>query len=248
MNFSMVSFLALFCLSMAAVASADAVPPADPTFTPPTASERSQYLRSAPRGKGGPVPFLPTAAVPTGAAETTALSRKSLGSRQLNGVFIICERQGSAPTAKVYSGSTQFATASWPRCTKGYVQGYRPGTSKLYNHALLWPFSGEEFNELKTYYESQYACRGRGTVYVLRRFWRFWWPIAAVRLSRLLSSWDFPQQCSNISFSFGDWLSCSATRDGTRMLSSSASGIRNLLPAVWRSSLIAFRADMLSTG
>lgn len=78
---------------------------------------------------------------------------------RLCGVFILCERKGSDPDAKLFTSTTKFV---YPRtsglCTTKSVTGSATPAGSRTNHACLWPFAKENFYKLCTYYERRHAC------------------------------------------------------------------------------------------
>lgn len=89
-------------------------------------------------------------------------------SYKICGVFILCERAGSFPTARLFtSTTTSVYTTTTGSCNTRFVSGTATPPGTRLNHACLWPYLNEEFGELCTYYERQHACTS-GTVHVKR--------------------------------------------------------------------------------
>ncbi len=85
----------------------------------------------------------------------------------LNGIFIICERKGNKPTAKLFTSNSPLSLwYTTGQCKPNFVSGTTLGNTEL-DHHRLWPIFGEEFDELTRYYEIQIPCFG-GSVSVRR--------------------------------------------------------------------------------
>ena len=105
----------------------------------------------------------------------------------LNGVFILCERSGwpARPSARLFTSSSSNNLRVWSTgtCKPSYVRGsLNPWSWNMYNHASLkWLLpSSHRFDSLKTYRETMYGCTGRGRVWVVRKYFGyFWWPVHA---------------------------------------------------------------------
>ena len=86
--------------------------------------------------------------------------------QKLYGLLILCERRGGKPTARLFtSSSNRYQIKTIPKCRRRLVKG-RVGDVTKTNHAKLYPWMGEEFDELTKYWEWQYKCTsGRVRVY-----------------------------------------------------------------------------------
>lgn len=83
--------------------------------------------------------------------------------RSLRGVFIICERHGSGPEARLFTSTVakKLDIDLFLDCSSTQVRGDN-GPSDDFNHAKLWPLNGMEFDELISYRERQNSCNTGG--------------------------------------------------------------------------------------
>lgn len=83
----------------------------------------------------------------------------SLNPQCISGVFILCERGvGGRPEARLFTAINRVVKVrALPTCQRSGIQGRKPGKTKL-NHALLWPWLGEDFTPLQYYREDKWAC------------------------------------------------------------------------------------------
>lgn len=91
---------------------------------------------------------------------------------KLRGVFILCERKGSKPNARLFKSSTNtVSVVTTGSCTNTV---HAPAS-----HHTLWPVFGEEFDELCSYVETLHACtsgqvtvkRGDQTIFRCNKTW-----------------------------------------------------------------------------